>query len=68
MHQLKMHEIFDSEEIDLHFTTLSPNDVECIAVFLAHSTHKEWKEFDLTSCYIQDHGVQILYTSWTNKL
>ena len=49
--------IFDSEEVDLHFTTLSASDVECIAVFLAHSSHKEWKELNLTSCYIQDYGV-----------
>ena len=58
--------IFDSEEVDLHFTTLSPNDVEYIAVFLAHSVHKEWKELNLTSCYIQDHGVQILHRGLTS--
>ena len=58
--------IFDSEEVDLHFTTLSASDVECIAVFLAHSSHKEWKELNLTSCYIQDYGVWILHRGLIN--
>ena len=58
--------IFNSEEVDLHFTTLSASDVECIAVFLAHSSHKEWKELNLTSCYIQDYGVWILHRGLIN--
>jgi len=58
--------IFDSKEIDLHFTTLSPSDVECIAVFLTGSCHKEWKELNLTSCFIQDHGIQILHRGLTS--
>ena len=53
--------IFQSKEIDLRYTTLSPSDVECISIFLAYSSHKEWKELNLTSCFIQDHGIQILH-------
>ena len=46
--------------IDLNDTTLSPSDVECLAIFLSSSSHKEWKELNLRNCYIQDHGLQIL--------
>ena len=53
--------IFHSKEIDLRYTTLSPSDVECISIFLAYSSYKEWKELNLTSCFIQDHGIQILH-------
>ena len=58
--------IFATEEIDLHFTTLSPSDVECITIFLTCSSHKEWREVNLTSCFIQDHGVRILQHGLTN--
>ena len=53
--------IFHSKELDLRYTTLSPSDVECITTFLTYSSHREWKELNLTSCFIQDHGVKILH-------
>ena len=53
--------IFHGKELDLRYTTLSPNDVECITTFLTYSSHREWKELNLTSCFIQDHGVKILH-------
>ena len=46
--------------IDLALTRLLPSDVECLAIFLSSSSHKEWKKLDLWDCYIQDHGLQIL--------
>ena len=47
--------------------TLSPNDVECMTVFLTCSSHKEWEELDLDHCYIQDHGVHILHRGLINS-
>ena len=58
--------IFHSKELDLRFTTLSPADVECITTFLTFSSHKQWKELNLTSCFIQDHGVKILHRGLTS--
>ena len=58
--------IFHSKELDLHFTTLSPADVECITTFLTYSSHKQWRELNLTSCFIQDHGVKILHHGLTS--
>ena len=52
--------IFDSKIITLWNARLSPSDVECLAVFLTYSSHKEWEELNLCGCYIQDHGVHIL--------
>ena len=40
---------------------LSPSDVECMKVFLTCSSQKQWAELNLYKCYIQDHGVHILY-------
>ena len=57
--------IFDDRELDLHYTTLSPSDVQCITTFLTYSSHKQWKELNLTSCFIQDHGVKILHRGLT---
>ena len=38
--------------IDLTLTGLSPSNVECLAIFLSSSSHKEWKELNLWSCHI----------------
>ena len=46
--------------INLAHTRLSPSDVECLAILLSSSSHKEWKELNLSNCHIQDHGLQIL--------
>ena len=46
--------------ISLAHTRLSPSDVECLAIFLSSSSHKEWKVLDLSNCHIQDQGLQIL--------
>ena len=46
--------------IDLRNTSLSPSDVECLAIFLSSSSHNKWKKLDLRGCHIQDHGLQIL--------
>ena len=45
--------------VDLSNTRLSPSDVECLAIFLS-SSHKNWKELNLSRCYVQNHGLQIL--------
>ena len=58
---------FSSKTMRLHSITLSPTDVECVTVFLTCSSHKEWERLDLGFCYIQDHGIHILYRGLTNS-
>ena len=54
-------EIFRSQMINLSYTTLIANDMECISLFLTSSSNKECKRLNLDSCYIQDKGLNILY-------
>ncbi|XP_065906263.1 protein NLRC3-like isoform X2 [Dysidea avara] len=58
---------FFDEEIDVSLSTLSPNTVECIAVFLTHSFTKQWNKLDLSYCFIGDHGVHTLYSALKNS-
>ena len=52
---------FHSKAFSITHTRLSPNDLECMVVFLTQSSHKEWDKLNLYGCYIQDHGVHILH-------
>ena len=53
--------IFHDRVIWLQRTTLTGSDMECISLFLTLSFNKEWKGLYLTSCPIQDKGLNILY-------
>ena len=57
---------FNSEEIDLSRTKLSPINIELLAFFLTHSCHKTWLRIDLYGCYIHDHGLQLLHERLRN--
>jgi len=52
---------FDNKEINLSDTILSPYDIECVALFLTCSPHKEWKMLNLSFCNIQDHHLHVLH-------
>jgi len=52
---------FSTKEINLDRIMLTVSNVECITVFLTSSFHKEWVKLDFSFCYIQDHGLHILY-------
>ena len=52
---------FSDKKIIRSYTTLTANDLEYVTVFLTSSPHKEWVEINLHNCYIQDHGLHILY-------
>ena len=54
-------EIFHDKIINLSYTTLSVNDIECISLFLTSSYNKEWERLGLYNCHIQDKGLNILY-------
>ena len=54
-------DIFDSKEIDLQDITLTASDMECISLFLTSSSNKQWVMLNLSFCYIQDKGLNILY-------
>ena len=54
-------DVFNDKEIDLGGTTLTFSDMECISLFLTPSFNKEWVELNLSDCYIQDKGLDILY-------
>ena len=53
--------IFDTKSINFCNIRLSPSDVECVVFFLTFSSHKQWKELNLSGCYIQDIGLNILH-------
>ena len=53
--------VFDNKIIDLSDTNLTANEIECISTFLTFSVNKEWIRLDFANCYIQDHGLHILY-------
>ena len=50
----------------LPWVCLSPCDVEHLAFFLTHTSYREWKELSLASCFIHDHGLDILHRALTN--
>ena len=52
---------FSDKKIYLMGNSLTASDVECVTVFLTSSFHKEWVDLDLSSCYLQDHGLHILH-------
>ena len=52
---------FSDKVINLRHTRLTASDVECVTVFLTSSFHKEWIELNLSSCYLQDHGLHVLH-------
>ena len=54
-------EIFHNKIISLMDTTLLCSDVECLSLFLASSSNKQWKKLNLSSCHIQDKGLHILH-------
>ena len=54
-------EKFRKKRIYLRYAKLTANDVECIAVFLTSSFHKEWMIVDMFRCFICDHGIHIMY-------
>ena len=58
--------IINTLESDKHYIRLSPSDVECVTIFLTCSSCKEWKELDLWECYIQNHGIYVLYRGLTS--
>ena len=40
---------------------ITPNDMECLSVFLTSSFNKKWEEIIIYGCYIQDIGFNVLY-------
>ncbi|XP_065906900.1 protein NLRC3-like [Dysidea avara] len=57
---------FTDKEIDLWATTLSPNNLEDLTTLLIYSSCRNWKELNLSNCYIQDYGLQLLHRSLHN--
>ena len=58
---IEQSKVFKTQVINLRRTRLKTSDVECAAVFLYLSSHKIWKELQLSYYYIQDHGFTILH-------
>ena len=54
-------DIFMNKEIDLEDVRLTASDMECISLFLTSSFTKKWVMLNLSFCYIQDKGLNILY-------
>lgn len=53
--------VFVDKIINLSDINLTANEIECISTFLTFTVNKEWIRLDLANCYIQDHGLHILY-------
>ena len=53
--------------IDFRDTQLSPNDMECLTLFLSTSSCKHWERLDLNRCFIQDQGVHIMHRGLMNS-
>ena len=54
-------QIFDDKVINLHLTSLSPYDIECVTLFLTCSHEKQWRLLKLYWCDMQDHGLLVLH-------
>ena len=54
-------QIFSDKVIDLHNTSLSPYDIECVTLFLTCSPYKKWKMLNLRYCHLQDHGLRMIH-------
>ena len=54
-------EVFDHKMLNFTNAALSASEVESIAYFLTSSFCKEWQTLDFIFCFIQDHGLHILY-------
>ena len=54
-------EVFNDKVINLEDTTLTASDMDCISLFLTSSFNKKWVEINMSFCYIQDKGLNILY-------
>ena len=50
-----------SDKLNFRGTILSASDLKCVTIFLTSSFCKAWVWLNLYSCYIQDHGLHILY-------
>ena len=63
---IKNLETFNSKTISIHIDELSPNDIECLTVFLTCSSHKVWYKLNFYHCYIQDLDVHMLHYGLTS--
>ena len=52
---------FDNGVIDISTHSLHPHQVKSLGLFLSKSQHRKWKEFNLSTCHIGDHGMSILH-------
>ena len=59
-HSIEQSEALSYGKIDLSLCRLMATDMECVAVFLASLSHKQWATLNLSYCYIQDHGLRTL--------
>ena len=58
--------IFDDRTVNLRDISLSPSDIECLALILSQSPHQEWEEVDIHGCDIKDSGIAILHEGLKN--
>jgi len=61
-------QLLHHKEIDLSGQVLLPKDVHTLGFFLTRSLNKQWKILNLSKCYIEDQGLNILFTSYLDQL
>ena len=52
---------FDNGVIDISGHSLHPHQLKSLGLFISKSQHRKWKEFNLSTCHIGDHGMSILH-------
>ena len=58
---LEQSQTFVGQAIDLAHTKLTAIDMKCLSSFLVSSVTKVWQELNLSDCFIQDSGINILH-------
>jgi len=56
------------KKIDLSGQVLSLKDIHTLGFFLTRSPNKQWEVLNLSGCFIEDHSVEILVTTYLYQI
>jgi len=60
--------LFHNKEIDLSGQILLPKDIHTLGFFLTKYSNKQWEVLNISKCYIEDRGFNMLVTSYLDQL
>jgi len=61
-------QLLHHKKIDLSGQVLLPKDIHTLCFFLTKSSNKQWEVINLSKCYVEDQGFNILITSYLDQL